>query len=109
MSREAKKVATKKITKSIRLTPEEAGELSRLVEGTAYAEAALMRRWVLDGMKQFRVSEAIGAYQADYFSVREAAKQAQVPVAILLEEMAARKVRHPRKLRRLWPRPDGTW
>ena len=82
----------KRVTKSVRLTSEEAEQLSELVGETAYSEAALMREWVLDGMKQFRISEAIRAYQEDHIDLRTAAKLAHLPVAILLEEMASRKV-----------------
>jgi hypothetical protein len=82
----------KRVTKSIRLTPQEAYELGRLVEGTAYAEAALLRQWVLAGMQQFRIAEAIRAHQEGHVDVRAAAERARLPVAVLLEEMAARKV-----------------
>lgn len=80
------------VTKSIRLTRAEAEELGHLVEGTAYAEAALMRQWVLGGMQQFRVVEAIRVYQEGHVDVGSAAEQARLPVAVFLEEMAARKV-----------------
>ena len=93
MSRKMKTPGTaKRVTKSIRLTSEEAEELTHLVEGTAYAEAALMRQWVLSGIQQFRVSEAIRAYQEGQVDLRLAAERARLPVAVLLEEMAARKV-----------------
>ena len=82
----------KQVTKSIRLTREEAEELAGLVEETAYAEAALMRQWVLSGMQQFRVSEAIRVYQEGHVDLRTVADQAQLPLAVLLEEMAARKI-----------------
>jgi len=88
----AVKKAAKRVTKSIRLTAEEARELAHLVDGTAYAEAALMRQWVLSGMQQFRLSEAIRAYQEGQVDLHGAAERAQLPVAVLLEEMAARKV-----------------
>ena len=84
--------AVKRVTKSIRLTEEEAEALAQLVAGTAYAEAALLRQWVLAGMQQFRVSEAIRAYQDGQVDVWQAAEQARLPVAVLLEEMASRKV-----------------
>ena len=80
------------VTKSIRLTQAEAEELGHLVEGTAYAEAVLMRQWVLAGMQQFRVVGAINAYQEGRAEVPHAAEQARLPVAVFLEEMAARKV-----------------
>jgi hypothetical protein len=82
----------KRVTKSIRLTEAEAETLAQLVEGTAYAEAALLRQWVLAGMQQFRLAEAIRSYQDGLLDVRQAAVQAHLPVAVLLEEMAARKV-----------------
>src|SRR5262249_58007214 len=82
----------KRITKSIRLTPEEAADLAQLVAGTAYAEAALLRQWVLTGMQQFRVAEAIRAYQEGGVDVAQAAAQARLPVALFVDELAARRV-----------------
>src|SRR5215471_3176217 len=82
----------KRVTKSIRLTPDEATDLAQLVSGTAYAEAALLRQWVLAGMQQFRVAEAIRAYQEGHMDIRQAATQAHLPVAVFLDELAARKV-----------------
>ena len=82
----------KRVTKSIRLTTEEAEDLAQLVAGTAYAEAALLRQWVLAGMQQFRIVEAIRLYQDGYIDIHQAAVRARLPVAILLDEMAARKV-----------------
>ena len=75
---------------SICLTPEEANQLATLVHDTAYSEAALMRQWVISGMERFRIEEAIRAYQEGHVDLQGAAKQAQV--AVLLEEMAVRKV-----------------
>jgi hypothetical protein len=82
----------KRVTKSIRLTTEEADDLAQLVIGTAYAEAALLRQWILAGMQQFRVVEAIRLYQDGHGDIYQAAARARLPVAILLDEMAARKV-----------------
>jgi hypothetical protein len=93
MARTAKTThSPKRVTKSIRLTPAEAADLAQLVAGTAYAEAALLRQWVLMGMQQFRVAEAIRAYQDGRVDVSQAAAQAQLPVAVFLDELAARKV-----------------
>ena len=82
----------KRVTKSIRLTTEEADDLAQLVTETAYAEAALLRQWVLAGMQQFRVVEAIRLYQDGHVDIHQAAVRARLPVAILLDEMAARRV-----------------
>jgi len=84
--------SVKRVTKSIRLATEEADDLAQLVIGTAYAEAALLRQWILAGMQQFRVVEAIRLYQDGHVDIHQAAARARLPVAILLDEMAARKV-----------------
>ena len=83
---------SKKVTKTIRLTAEQAEELTSLLEGTAYVEATILRQWVITGMQQFRVSEALKAYQEGHISLRQAAEHAKLPVAVLLEEMAAKNV-----------------
>ena len=54
--------------------------------------SGLMRQWVLVGMERFRVSEAIRSYQEAEVDLRGAAERAGLPVAVLLEEMAIRKV-----------------
>src|SRR5215475_15240015 len=82
----------KRVTKSIRLTTEEADDLAQLVTGTAYAEATLLRQWVLAGMQQFRVVEAIRLYQDGHIDINQAATRAGLFIAILVGEMAARKV-----------------
>ena len=104
------------VTKSIRLRPEEADQLAHLVANTAYSEATLMSQWVLVGMERFRVSEAIRAYQEAEVDLGGAAERAGLPVAVLLEEMAARKVAvldAPEDfgpglaaLRRAWPKDE---
>ena len=116
MSQNTTKKTPKWITKSIRLRPEEADELAHLVENTAYSEAALMRQWVLVGMEGFRVSEAIRAYQEAEVDLQGATERAGLPVAVLLEEMAARKVAvldtpegfgpGLEALRRAWPKDE---
>jgi hypothetical protein len=50
---------SRQVTKSIRLTEDEARELAALVEGSAVSEAGLMRQWVLHGMRQFRVEHTV--------------------------------------------------
>ena len=82
----------KRVTKSVRLTEAEAQELAQLVDGTAYAEAALLRQWILSGMQQFRLTQAIQAYQDGHLDLHQAAEQANLPMAVLLEDLAARKV-----------------
>lgn len=80
------------MTKSIRLTEDEARTLSELVEDHAASESALMRQWVLRGMRQFRIEQAVAAYQRDEVDLREGAAMADIPIAVFVEELATRRV-----------------
>ena len=82
----------KYITKSIRLTEDEARDLAELVEEHAASESALMRQWVLRGMRQFRIEQAVAAYQRDEVDLREGAAMAGIPTGVFVDELAARRV-----------------
>jgi predicted HTH domain antitoxin len=82
----------KYVTKSIRLTEEEAQQLAELVEGQAASESALMRQWVLRSMRQFRIEQAVAAYQGDEVDLREGAAMAGIPIGVFVDELAERHV-----------------
>ena len=82
----------KQITKSVRLTEDEAHELEKLAAESAATESALMRRWILDGMRTFRIEQAVGAYRRDEVSLREGAAMAGIPIGVFVEELAERHV-----------------
>ena len=83
---------SKQVTKSIRLTEEESRELAGLVAEHAASESALMRQWVLRGMREFRVEHAVAAYQRDEVDLRDGAALAGIPIGAFVEELAARRV-----------------
>lgn len=82
----------KYVTKSIRLTDDEAQTLAGLVAEHAASESALMRQWVLRGMRQFRIEQAVSAYQRDEVDMRGGAALAGIPIGVFLDELAARRV-----------------
>ena len=82
----------KYVTKSIRLTEDEARDLAALVEEHAASESALMRQWVLRGMQQFRIEQAVAANQRDEVDARGGAALAGLPVGAFIEELGARRV-----------------
>jgi len=83
---------SKPVTKSIRLTAEEARDLAALVEEHAASESALMRQWVLRGMREFRIERAVAAYQRDEVDLRDGAALADLPVGAFVDELAHRRV-----------------
>jgi hypothetical protein len=72
------------ITKSVRLTELEAGELREFTEAVGEVEAAVVKRALLRGLQDLRIERAILAYLAGSSS-SEAAELARLPRATFLE------------------------
>lgn len=85
-------MSTSTVTKSIRLTPEESDELTKLVEQTASTEAALMKKWVLEGMEAQKLEFAIQAYMQRKTDLRGGAAMAGVAYNRFLREVQARNI-----------------
>lgn len=85
-------MSTPTVTKSIRLTPEESDELTRLAERTASTEAALMKKWVREGMEAQKLEFAIQAYMRRKTDLRGGAAMAGVPYNRFLREVQARNI-----------------
>jgi predicted HTH domain antitoxin len=82
----------KYVTKSIRLTEDEARELAALVADEAISESALMRQWVMRSMRQERIERAVAAYQRDEVDLREGASMAGVPIGVFVDALSERHV-----------------
>lgn len=80
------------VTKSIRLTPEESDELTKLAEQTTSTEAALMKKWVLEGMEAQKLEFAIQAYIQRKTDLRGGAAMAGVAYNRFLREVQARNI-----------------
>ncbi len=72
------------LTKSIRLTEEEAAELQEYLAVTGEVEATVLKRAAMHGIREFRLSQGIGAY-LDGVGSAEAAKIAGLPRAAFLQ------------------------
>ena len=81
------------VTKSIRLTPEEAREADRLAAllGAA-SESALLKEALLRGMTQMKLEAAVARYTHRDLSVGEVAELFGVPAPLLLQELALRRI-----------------
>ena len=85
-------MSTSTVTKSIRLTPEESDELTKLAEQTASTEAALMKKWVLEGIEAQKLEFAIQAYMQRRTDLRGGAAMAGVAYNRFLREVQARNI-----------------
>jgi hypothetical protein len=80
------------ITKSIRLTTSEANELARAAEQSTATEAALMKKWVLEGLRAQKVEQAVQAYAQGKVDLRDGAALANVSYNRFLSEVQARRI-----------------
>jgi len=85
-------MSTTLITKSVRLTPEEADELARIAQQTAATESALMKKWVLEGLRAQKLEHAIQAYTRREVDLRGGAALAGVSYNRFLREVQARHI-----------------
>lgn len=80
------------ITKSIRLSPEESEEVAQLSTKTAVAEAALMRKWIQEGIEAQKRELAIQAYMLRQCDLRGGAAMAGVTYNSFLRELQNRHI-----------------
>ncbi|MGH2352016.1 MAG: hypothetical protein ACRDJN_10440 [Chloroflexota bacterium] len=82
----------RRVTKSVRFTPEETALIEQVSEREHLAEGAVLRKLVLDGLTRYRLEQAITAYRDGNVNLGEAAQQAGVSVQRLLTELDRRGV-----------------
>ena len=83
---------TKQITKSLRLTTEEARRLADLAADAGLQESALLREWVLRGIRAARIERAVDVYDRGDADLREAAALAGIPIGVMVDELAERHI-----------------
>jgi hypothetical protein len=85
----------KLITKSVRLNPAEDEVLKRLSQQEGVSEAALLKRFVRQGMAAQRLEQAIVAYQRGEADLSAAAQFAGVSVYHMMTELRQRDIAPP--------------
>jgi predicted HTH domain antitoxin len=87
-----KKQGHKMLPKSVRLTKEEADLLRQISEAELISEAALMRKFVLEGLRRYRLDQAIKRYQERELDVSSAAQVAGLAIREFMGELHRRGV-----------------
>lgn len=80
------------ITKSIRLSSNESDEIARLSTKFGMSEAALMKKWVLDGIRTQNLEIALQAYMQRKTDLRGGAALAGISYNEFLQEVQARNI-----------------
>lgn len=80
------------MTKSIRLAANEAEELGRVARQMSVSESALMKKWVLEGIRAYKLERAILAYMERRVDLRGGAAMADVSYNYFLHEVQKRNI-----------------
>ncbi len=80
------------ITKSVRLTSDEAQELARAAQQTAATESALMKKLILEGLQAQKLDRAVQAYMRREVDLRGGAALAGVSYNRFLRQVQARHI-----------------
>lgn len=87
-----KKPGHKMLPKSVRLTEAEAALLRQISEAELISEAALMRKFVLEGVRRYRLDQAVKRYQEGDLDLSSAAQVAGLAIRELMGEFHRRGV-----------------
>jgi predicted HTH domain antitoxin len=87
-----KKPGYKMLPKSVRLTKEEAELLRQISEAELISEAALMRKFVLEGLQRYRLDQAIKRYQEGELDLSSASQIAGLAIREFMGELHRRGV-----------------
>ena len=80
------------VTKSVRFLPEESEELAKLSQASSISESALMKQWILEGIRAKKLDLAIQAYLERKTDLRGGASMAGVSYNRFLREVQARNI-----------------
>jgi hypothetical protein len=80
------------ITKSIRLTPEEAQQIDAAVSALPGTESSILKSWVIEGAERTRLEQAVRAYSERLVDIRQGAEQAGLPYLEFIRELERRRI-----------------
>ena len=80
------------ITKSVRISREEAREIGKIAEAEAMVEANLLKKFLHTGLASYRLERALGEYSKGRVSLREAAHMARLGYLEFFEEVKKRRI-----------------
>ena len=80
------------VTKSVRLMPEESEELAKLSQASSVSESALMKQWIVEGIRAKKLELAIQSYMERKTDLRGGAMVAGISFNRFLREVQARNI-----------------
>lgn len=82
----------KLFSKSVRISKKELSDLVEICRTEHLPEAAILRRWIREGIIGYKLEKAIEGYRRQELSLSEAATFAQIPVRDLMRKLAQESI-----------------
>ena len=83
------------ITKSVRLGQAEADAMAELAANLGYSEGQLLRRWVVQGLREMKFDQALLDYTKGLVSLEQAAERATMTTGAFEAELLRRGIFGP--------------
>lgn len=80
------------ITKSVRLSSKESAAVSQVSQAYETTESALMKKWILDGMRNAKIEMAVQAYMRREVDLRSGAAMAEISYNHFMREIEKRNI-----------------
>jgi hypothetical protein len=87
--------STNTITKSIRIGINDSEKLKQISEEEGVSEAAILKRFVLQGIAEKRLEKAILAYEQGEADLSAAAEYAEISIYQMMRELTKRDIAPP--------------
>lgn len=88
-------VAQNVVTKSVRLSQQDSQLLSEISKQEGVSEAAVLKRFVRNGLVHYRLDEAIAAYERGEADLPAAAHYADISIYQMMTELQKRDITPP--------------
>ena len=85
-------MTTNTITKSVRLSPTESAAVSQVSHAYEITESAMMKKWILDGVRNSKIEMAVQAYMKREVDLRSGAAMAGVSYNHFMREIEKRNI-----------------
>jgi len=80
------------VKKSIRFTKEQAEQLHKITKRENINESALIRNWVMEGIRRYKIDRAVQAYCNELVDIRSGAEFAGIPYLEFVRELEKRRI-----------------
>lgn len=82
----------KSVKKSINFSKEQGEQLREITRQENISESSLLKKWIIEGIRRYKIDRAVQAYCDDLVDIRSGAKLAEIPYLQFVRELEKRRI-----------------